>query len=213
MALGPLYLSSNFETGFFSKTLYKKKKILYTWAKKIGQHSGSLWRVILPYYSNCNWNGKQILCLRSELNTSKYRFLVTGFYCISYCANWVGAKAWAKNMEKVEGFLFPPHSGPDTSDWEEAQMGIASFLFPLLSFFFLPFRRVCLVNWNIVQICRIFVFYHFKLVLFLLHHFLFFGALHWGVCGIFIMTSSTVGAHVIMVMCSPSRFHFTNILG
>ena len=86
-------------------------------------------------------------------------------------------------MEKVEGFLFPPQ-GPDTSDCEEAEMGIASFLFPLLSFFFLPLRRLCLANRNIVQICRIFVFYHFKLVLFLLHHFLFFGALHWGVCGI-----------------------------
>ena len=42
MPLGPLYLSLNFETGFFSKTLYKKKNSVH-----LGEEDRSTFRIPL----------------------------------------------------------------------------------------------------------------------------------------------------------------------
>ena len=45
--------SLRFETGsYFLKLIYEK--ILYTWAKKISQHSESSLETKVPHHSNCN---------------------------------------------------------------------------------------------------------------------------------------------------------------
>ena len=69
----PVYknlFSLKVETGsyFLKSTL---NKILYTWANKISQHSGSSLETQVPYHTKCN----VMLCrfyIRNELNTTKY---------------------------------------------------------------------------------------------------------------------------------------------
>ena len=59
--------------------LDQPKKILYTWASKISQHSGSSLKTNVPQ-SNCNVFDMQILCKRNTLNIAKCSSYLQGLF-------------------------------------------------------------------------------------------------------------------------------------
>ena len=79
----PLYknlLSLEFETGsYFRKSI---KKILYTWANKVSQHSRSSLETWVRYYSNC-YEMIYRFNKRNELNTTKNSKLKKAL-CLSF---------------------------------------------------------------------------------------------------------------------------------